>query len=57
MALTLEGLHKFDQKFHTYSHELLQTLVCNSYIEFSWNCIFESCKDALLFKGLYSLNK
>ena len=57
MALTLEGLHKFDQKFHIYSHELLQTLVCNSYIEFSWNCIFESCKDALLFKGLYSLNK
>ena len=36
---------------------LPQTLICNSSnSDFCWNNIFKSCKDALLFKGLYNLN-
>ena len=36
---------------------LPQTLICNSSnSDFCWNNICQSCKDVLLFKGLYNLN-
>ena len=56
MALILEALHKFDENFPAYAHELPQTLVCNSDNDFCWNNICGSCKDAQLYKDLYNLN-
>ena len=56
MILILEALHKLDETFPVYSHELPQTLVSSDHSDFFWNNICENYKGALLFKSLYSLN-
>ena len=57
MTLILEALHKFDETFPAYSHELPQKLVYSNFSDFCWNNRCEGCKDALLFKSLCNLNE
>ena len=56
MMLILEALHKLDERFPVYSHGLPQALVCSDPSDFCWNNSCENCKDALLFKSLYSFD-